>query len=176
MEKIEILIKEYETLREEVLTTMQVRNSILSFGLATIGVILTAAIALVGNSALLSGLVLSAIVPSISIFILFMWLGEYQRMQRAGRFLVELEKKINEIAAGELLTWETSLRSQRRHMRYPYNTTVMMITIISVMSFSIGIIIMNLILLVSILLIVSGVLAHVVIYGYATSSMSKLRV
>ena len=45
MDAIEIMLKEYETLRQEVLAAMSNRNSILSFGLATIGAIFTASIA-----------------------------------------------------------------------------------------------------------------------------------
>jgi len=45
MEKTDVMLKEYETLRQEILTAMGSRNSVLSFGLATIGAILTASLA-----------------------------------------------------------------------------------------------------------------------------------
>lgn len=106
MKPIEILIKEYETLRQEILSTMNSRISILSFGLGTIGAIFTASIAIyvTSNNIILPSLTLSLAIPFICNFVLFMWLGEYQRMQRAGQFLVGLEKRINDEASKPLLT------------------------------------------------------------------------
>ena len=86
----EVLFKEYETLRNEILTAMTARNSILSFGLATVGVLFTgaAAVFVVQQKAVLPALVLMLVAPIICIFVLFIWLGEYQRMHRAGRFII----------------------------------------------------------------------------------------
>lgn len=177
MDSIEIMLKEYETLRQEILAAFNNRNSILSFGLAIIGAIFTASIATFtgSTSSLLSSLVLVLAVPTISIFVLLMWLGEYQRMQRAGKFLVDLERRINEEASKELLTWETHLRAQRRHMKYPYNTTVMLLTVISVISLIIGLVTLGLSTSLTWILAVAGVILHLAVYGYAVSSISKLR-
>ena len=178
MDSSDILLKEYETLRQEILAAMSSRNSILSFGLATIGAILTASLATqTGPSpSLLSSLILELAVLAISIFVLFMWLGEYQRMQRAGKFLVGLEKRINEIASKKLLTWETSLRAKRGHMQYPYNTTVLLLILISVLSQLIGFVTMGVTSLALLLtLIVVGALIHLLIYFYVISTIAKLR-
>jgi hypothetical protein len=138
MNSVEILIKEYETLRSEILTSMSNRISILSFGLATIGAIFTASMAvfITSNNVILPSMILSLAIPLTSNFVLIMWLGEYQRMQRAGQFLVGLEKRINDEASKQLLSWETS----HRHMKYPYNTTVMLLLAISIISYIIGIV------------------------------------
>lgn len=198
MDSIEIMLKEYEMLREEVLAAMSSRNSILSFGLATIGVLFTASIAIYGASAdlILPSLVLISAVPTITISVLFMWLGEYQRKQRVGKFLAGLEARINAEAGKELLTWETHLREQLRHMKYPYITTIMLLTVISVISLIMGFVTLTIGLvrlgmstismglftlelsttLIGILVIsVIAVMLHVVICKYAVSSISKLQ-
>jgi hypothetical protein len=146
MDQVEIMLREYETLRQEVLTSMSNRNSILSFGPGTIGAILTASIAveLVKEISEISGLMLILAVPIISIFVVFIWLGEYERMQRAGKFLGELDKglesRINDMVGGEPLTWETRLRLRQRplHMLYPYFFTVLLLTAIGLISLYIG--------------------------------------
>jgi len=180
MDKADILLKEYETLRHEILAAMNSRNSILSFGLATIGAIFTASLATQTDStpSLLTSLILELAVPAISIFVLFMWLGEYQRMQRAGKFLVGLEKRINDIASKSkaLLTWETSLREKQRHMRYPYNTTVLLLVLISVLSQLIGFATMEISSpMFQTTLIILGILIHLAIYFYIVLSMNKMR-
>lgn len=175
MEPEEIMLKEYDTLREEILTAMQGRNSMLSYGLAAIGAILTVALALMGENRALSGLVIGLICPSICLFVLFTWLGEYQRMQRAGRFLVDVEGRINQACGRELLTWETSLRSQRRHMKYPYNTTVLLLTLVSGVTCAIGIVLIDLPTPGWLASAIIGLVLHVAMYLYAVSAMSKLR-
>jgi len=176
MDLISIKLKEYETIRQEILITMQVRNSILSFGLAIMGAILTVSIALASQSSLAASLTLILIAPAICIFVLYMWLGEYQRMQRAGKFLMKLEQEINEDVSANVLTWETSLRSQRAHMKYPYNTTVLLLTVIGLMSMTIGIVILQSNLFLKSAIQIIGIAVHASIYLYAISNMAKLRI
>jgi hypothetical protein len=176
MDLISIKLKEYETIRQEILITMQVRNSILSFGLAILGAVLTVSIALASQSSLVSSLILILIAPAICIFVIYMWLGEYQRMQRAGKFLMNLEQEINEDVSANVLTWETSLRSQRTHMKYPYNTTVLLLTVIGLMSMTIGIVILQGNLFLKSAVELTGIAVHVGIYLHAVSNMAKLRI
>lgn len=176
MKPVEILLKEYETLRQEILTAMSNRISILSFGLASIGAIFTASIAIYStNNALLSGLALTLAIPAISIFILFIWLGEYQRMQRAGKFLAGLEKRINEKATMKLLSWETDLRAKHTHMKYPYNSTVMLLLVISTISFIIGSINLSIPTPNNWTLLVLGLIGHISIYFYTLAKISKMQ-
>ncbi len=63
MDSVEIMLKEYETLREESLAAMSNRNSILSFGVAAMGVILTASIATYKAGGHLSELMFVLMVP-----------------------------------------------------------------------------------------------------------------
>lgn len=166
MEPVEIMLKQYEMIRQEVLASMSNRTSILSFGLATIGAIFTASIATYTKSrySLLSSLMLIFAVPAINSFILFMWLGEYKRMQRAGRFLFELEEKVNKEVGREVLSWEIHLRSQRLHMNYPYYVTVALLVVISVISLSLGLITLPLLTNAKWIIGVAGSLLYLVIF------------
>jgi hypothetical protein len=175
MDAIEIALKEYETIRQEILTSMTNRVSILSFGVAAIGAIFTASIAVFTSYSVLSGLMLILAVPAINSFILFMWLGEYQRMQRAGKFLVGLESRINELASSQLLTWETSLRAQRSHMKYPYNITALLLVVISIISICLGITTLHLSLTLKCVIGVVGFILNLLLYIYAARSIAKLR-
>ncbi len=144
-DSIEILLKEYESLRQECLSAMTNRTSVLSFGLAVVGAILAALSATIkehGNSPL-PGLILTLLIPLIANFVLFMWLGEYQRSQRAGKFLAGLEYRINHLAALKLLSWETTLRNQHRKMHYPYIAAILLLELISFGSFTAGVFIFN---------------------------------
>jgi hypothetical protein len=138
VDALEIRLEEYKTLRQEILTAMSSRMSILTFGLASISLVLSASISKYTQDtrfgSLFPGLALSAAIPAFAIFILFMWLGEYERMQRAGRFLTTIEEKVNWENRATLLTWETQLREKLGHMAYPYNATVMLLLVISGLS------------------------------------------
>lgn len=177
MDSIEILLKEYETLRQESLDTINNRNTILSFGLATIGAIFAgSSIAYTtGTYSLVSSLVLILAIPAISSFVLFIWLGEYERMQRAGRFLVELEHKINEESSKELLTWETYLRKRHAHMKYPYHAVVMLLIGISGISLTIGLVAAGFSATLMWRVAIVGVVAHLGLYLFVTSRISRLR-
>ena len=100
MGPIEVMLKEYETLRQESLTSIRNRNSVLAFGLAAISAILTACIATSGTADdALVHLMLIGLVPAVSVFVLLMWFGEHHRSKRVGKHLVLLERKINDTSA-----------------------------------------------------------------------------
>ena len=114
-------------------------------------------------------------VPGINSFVLFMWMGEYERMMRAGNFLFDLEAKVNKMAQADVLTWERHLRSQRLHMKYPYNTTVMLLTVIGIISMGLGLITLQTSSLSKVSIIILGLVIHLAIYSYAVRSLSRLR-
>src|ERR1700752_4289026 len=102
MDDLEIRLEEYKTLRQEVLTAINNRISILSFGVASISLILYAGITNyrpakpedAASNTLFVGLVLFLAIPVVAVFVLRIWLGEYERSQRAGTFLVTIERKV----------------------------------------------------------------------------------
>jgi hypothetical protein len=177
MDSIEILLKEYDTLRQEIIATISSRSSILSFGVGTIGVLLTAGMATgsLSGGSLVAGLILILLVPAMTNFILFMWLGEYERMQRAGRFLAELEGKINKETQPNLLTWETNLRKKRQHMDYPYTNTILLLIVISFFSMIAGLVSVIFPVDWKVAIFIVGILIHVFIYWRVTTTINKLQ-
>ncbi len=123
----ELLLEEYRTLRQESLDSMGHRLTVVNFTFAALSVVIAAMLASdTPSSALLAifGLVL---VPQGAKAGLFIWLGEYQRSQRAGRHLAKVEQRLNELsgaAHGEGLTWESGLKSRKAHMSTPYIATI----------------------------------------------------
>ena len=170
----EILLKEYEALRAEILVAMTSRNTILSYGLAVIGVLYSgvAAMAVAKIDSILPSIVLMLVVPSVCLFSLFIWLGEYQRMHRAGEHIINLEERIRDEQGQKILTWESNLREQKKHMRYPYDTTILMLVLMSLFSIIIGFYLMK---DREVWMLVIGIIPLVVIYTYSISRMSELR-
>ncbi len=170
----EILIKEYEALRAEILLAMTSRNTILSYGLAVIGVLYSgvAAMAVAKVDTLLPSIVLMLVVPSVCLFSLFIWLGEYQRMHRAAGHIIQLEERIRDNAGDRILTWETNLREKKKHMRYPYDTTILMLVLISAFSQITGYYLLN---NVGVWILIVCLVPLIVIYVYAISRMAELR-
>jgi len=122
--KIEIIMKDYEILRTySTSTSPGIRYNIISIALATMGIIISGTMIAVANGKL-SDLVVKivsmlwvAFVPLFCIAILYVWLGEEQRMMRIGEYCKELEKKINEEFGEEILNWETFKRN--KSIQYP---------------------------------------------------------
>lgn len=138
-EKVEVLLKEYDTLRAEILTAMASRHSIVTFGLATVGALWTAAatvlVAASEETHVLSYILLTFVSPLVSIFVVQMWLGEYGRMYRAGKFIADhSEPEINRLLKSDILTWESKLRGGKKHMRQPYYATVCLFVLSSLSS------------------------------------------
>jgi hypothetical protein len=120
-DKLEVLMKQYEMLENySTLTVPNNRNNILSFGLASLSAILTGNIILLTATGkeVLSGIIF-ILLPTLSISILFLWLGEVHRMVRAGLFLMELEKKINVELKEDVLHWEQYITQPAVRIRYP---------------------------------------------------------
>lgn len=174
MKTSEILIKEYEVLRAEILLAMTSRNTILSYGLAVIGVLYSgvAAMAVAKVDTLLPSIVLMLVVPSVCLFSLFIWLGEYQRMHRAAQHIIALEGRIESETGESALTWETNLREKKAHMRYPYDTTILMLVLISAFSQVTGYYLLQ---NSEIWMLIAALIPLVVVYVYSISKMAELR-
>jgi hypothetical protein len=117
---VQLFLKEYESLRDEIKISMQTRTQILTFGFAAE----TALIGAAGLSEIVSGggstdtrtiIILTCFaVPGLSLVILSLWLGEFVRMARAGVHVAWLETRIeNELGQrphdqSRIMTWEQS--------------------------------------------------------------------
>lgn len=141
MNDIEVLFKEYEAVRQEILNGLSGRNTMLSIGLAAIGGIVTAAVAFGEQYAGATNLVLVLVVPPLSCCILLLWFGEYRRVQNAGIFLYQLESRINGLAKSRngWLTFETETRHRRQRKKGPFlDPTVTLFAIIGFASLIFG--------------------------------------
>ena len=92
------VLKQYELIRAEVTTSMQVQQQILGFGIATIG--LLAGAAFLGSKADFRSAVLMIFLPLVAYLVVTIWFSEVMRMLRAGGFLMTLEKKLDLHADG----------------------------------------------------------------------------
>jgi hypothetical protein len=117
--KFELLTKEYDTLRAEVLQTIQSRNQVLALGVAGLGIGFGGAAVHGGASYGFWGL--AVLLPLLVAGVYGLWCSEYLRMVRASQHLTMLERALNSMVSGkrprflpEGLSWETYLRP---HMR-----------------------------------------------------------
>jgi hypothetical protein len=118
-QKIEMTMKDYEILKTYSTSIFPgIRYNLLSIVFATIGIVISGTMIAVAN-AKLSDLVASIIamlwilfVPAFCIAILYMWLGEEERMMRIGEYLKGLEITINERLGEKILNWETFKRNK----------------------------------------------------------------
>ncbi len=112
-QKFEIMMKDYEILK--------------TYSTSTIGIVISGTTIAVANGKLSDLVVLLvvkiisilwvAFVPAFCITILYVWLGEEQRMMRIGEYCKELEEKINMEFGEEILNWETFKR--KKSIKYP---------------------------------------------------------
>lgn len=108
MDIVEVLLAEYETLREESLQSLRQQQLVLQVGLAALGVVVG-----LGSRVrpfTLAGVVLGIFGPLIAVLVAYIWGGELERMARAGAHLVRVESRMSEMYAGaQPLQWETLL-------------------------------------------------------------------
>jgi hypothetical protein len=133
VEQTEVLIKEYETLRRESLDSITHRTQVASFGLAAVGALFAGPF-LAGEGTRSTELLLGVLafgVPLVSVLVLRMWLGEFERMQRAGSYLCWLEHRINILVGKHVLSWESWLREGDR-LLYPYFSVVALFSLIGI--------------------------------------------
>jgi hypothetical protein len=107
------MIEEYKTLRDEVGRTPSQRVQIVSLGMATVGVLLVAAVTglVHGLNKLVPGIILLLIVPMTCLTALHSWFSEAQRGRRASFYLRGLERWINSELKQPALAWEEGLRT-----------------------------------------------------------------
>jgi hypothetical protein len=104
------LLKQYELIRSEVTTSLQLQQQILGFGIATIG--LLAGAAFVSKAEPFRSQLLVIFLPLICYLALTIWFSEVMRMLRAGAFLVTVERRLDTCGDGSL-EWESRLAEDR---------------------------------------------------------------
>jgi hypothetical protein len=109
----ETLLKQYELIRSEIMTSLQVQQQILGFGIATVG--LLAGAAFVGQGDRLRSQLLVVFLPLVAYLAVTIWFSEVMRMLRAGGYLLTLEKKLDKHGDGSL-DWEYQVaKGRHRH-------------------------------------------------------------
>lgn len=121
------MLVEYNWLRQESLNAIGNRVTIANFMFGAMAIILAA---LIGQPTPSTGTALVSLigVPQIAKVGLMIWLGEYNRSQRAGKWLAELEVRINTaVGRKNVLSWESTLLSNSLHMSYPYSSVLLLL-------------------------------------------------
>lgn len=125
--QVQALLAEYNTLRQESSSAISNRTTIANFVFGALAVIIAALVAQ-ERPTWATAVVSAFFVPQIAKTGLLIWLGEYQRSQRAGRWIADVELKINEvIGLDRAMSWESSLVSKGLHMGYPYLATALLL-------------------------------------------------
>jgi beta-phosphoglucomutase-like phosphatase (HAD superfamily) len=127
--QLDALLAEYASLRQESMNAIANRITIMNFTFGALAIVLAGLLA-TRVPTLLAGITALLFVPQVAKAALLIWLGEYNRSQRAGRRIQDLESWINVVVGAEALGWETELankRTGRGHMSYPYWATVSLV-------------------------------------------------
>lgn len=104
--KIDVLMKEYDTLRQEILARSNNRFSILGLMFAA-----ATALAAFKNTSMLKDISLTTAAWSMAVWLLLMgavWWSLGRLIYACNRRLVMIERQVNELAGEELLRWETT--------------------------------------------------------------------
>lgn len=118
------MLAEYNTLRNESLNTIGHRLQIITITFAALSAVIAGLFARQIWD-ILAGVVALLIIPQLSKAAIFIWLGEYSRSMRAGRWIADLEQRINKlIDSKEAIGWELELIKKGRHMGYPYLSVI----------------------------------------------------
>jgi hypothetical protein len=119
--------EEYVSLRAEVSDSLKNQQSIINYGLASIGVLIGFSANLWGKERFIEGIYIFFI-PFICNLIILIWNGEVRRMSRAGQYIKSIEDKVHDelkqspFIINRSLNWETYLRqpkqaSQKQNMK-----------------------------------------------------------
>lgn len=127
--QLDALLAEYGTLRQESLNAITNRITIMNFTFGALSIVLAGLLA-TRVPTILAGITALVFVPQVAKAALLIWLGEYNRSQRAGRWLQRLETRINKLVEADVIGWESEPakpRARRSHMDYPYKATVSLV-------------------------------------------------
>lgn len=143
----DVLLSWYKTVRDETLGSVSHRSQIVSYGLAAVGVLAGTGIAALSSSPghsratafadVVSLGIFGVSIPLIALTVLLMWLGEFVRMIRAGRYLRMIER---ELAVDVVLGWETYLTRTPR-ITIPYLIIPALFSLIAIGSDPLGIVV-----------------------------------
>lgn len=114
----DIVLQEYNSLRNECADSLKSQQSIINYGLTAIGVLIAFSANLWGKEQIVESIYV-LFIPFICNLIILIWNGEVRRMSRAGQYIKRIEDKINKAFSGKIsltepaLEWETYLRKPK---------------------------------------------------------------
>ncbi len=146
--ELELLVEEFKALRAEIILCLERRVTIISYGLATVGVLTLAAVTSLNGSAgqLAAAVILSAVIPAVSLYVVRIWLTETHRVRRASHYVGGLELRAKELTGRNLLRWEQGIRAKdqvTQHFSEQYVWTVFFFTFMSGISVAVGLILLQ---------------------------------
>jgi hypothetical protein len=112
MERVKFDFEEYRALRSEIIQSMDDGNKILSFGLASIGIVLAAGLKY--KNEFLGFIVMVFFLPLLTALILSLWFAAQQRIARASYYLTGVEARIKAACNdSNSVSWEAWLRAKK---------------------------------------------------------------
>lgn len=120
MKPVEVLLKEYETLRQDQAAALHHGYRLVCYGLVALALWGAGTFTLTGEaaSAPLVRASLAYAMPFLASLILLLWSGQVDRLRRVGDYLVTLEMDINDTLGRDVLVWENYIR-HHRPLKYP---------------------------------------------------------
>ena len=120
MKPVEVLLKEYETLRQEKATTLNHGYRLVCYGLVALALWGAGTFTITGEEvyARLVRASLCYAMPFLASLILLLWSGQVDRLRRVSDYLVTLEIDINDTLGKDALVWENYIR-HHRPLKYP---------------------------------------------------------
>jgi hypothetical protein len=142
MEWVDVAMEEYKTLRQESLGSLEQAQRAVQIGLAAI-----AAITAFGATSRSAGTFQDAAIvsagPAVAALVWIIWLLEIERSMRAGRYIAQLEWRINASAPDEppALGWENKMLGEKKPLgSSAYNIVVpLMLIVTSLPSAAVGV-------------------------------------
>jgi hypothetical protein len=140
--QFQLEIEQHQSLRAEILRCLEDANQVLTFGLASVGIVYSAGLAASGK--LLGFFLLTALGPAISVLTLSMWCSAQERLARAGYFLSGIEVRLKTLAGAKAETWEEWLRRppedgrETEHLWAPEATTYVLTYSLAIGSIVLG--------------------------------------
>lgn len=142
---VDVALEEYRALRAEVLITFQTQHTTLTWGTAALGILIGLGFNAWDERFIAQFTFLGA-VPAIAYLVLIIWMGELTRMMRVGKYLSELEGRINESLRPQAaaLGWETFLRKEAAvpgktgHRLWNYRAVILVYQSLAVGAVAIG--------------------------------------
>jgi hypothetical protein len=103
-------LEQYRALRGEILRAMEDGNQVMSFGLAAIGIVVSAG--LTAKDTPVGFILFAAVIPLLSALVLSIWFASYERLSRASYFITGIEERLNKSIGNKgLLMWDSWLRT-----------------------------------------------------------------